>query len=491
MSLASDSSGVTTLPGGFNGQFVTTFDADSSASYTASLTQTTRTSANTLYVTNISIGNGITAQGAAVSEWQSYPLVLNTNVKGLGGTAALGAQTSSSWRRVGSELQWRGGFNITGAGAGATEVTLVLPLNLTIDTSKFSASSTSGVNNLGSFSLALATFQGSNAAIPSSSTEIRFLETGASTLITGADFVSGSQCTWLLSIPIAEWSGNGTVNLGQGAQQQFISNSNSTNTATDTTSFAYGAAGSTIPNGATGTAYARTARLNYPYQQGQTIDVEVDQGNGNWVSASQRIGPFIKQNTLNYGILVSPSIGSTDIVVTFQSGGYEPSSTYGTAGTAWSVLSGLGWKWRLVVAQASAPVGFGKASVEAGFGLMAPAKGQYALTVTGTNWTTARAQGIYYQDQDGNHRLKLNLMGTLSSTASTFTGTISGVTFKNLTNYFQAITSYGQEDGVGIRSNVGAYVQPNASTFYVGFNSTVNRITVSADVELESRPTWA
>lgn len=123
-------------------------------------------------------------------------------------------------------------------------------------------------------------------------------------------------------------------------------------------------------------------------------------------------------------------------------------------------------------------------------GLVAPRKGETALTVTGTGWTTSRAVGIYYQDQDGNHRLKGNISGAATSASRTlYTISISGVVFKNITNFFQTVSAMA-----GGASNIPSSgiclintgnIQFDHSTF------TTNYYAASFDVELESKPTWA
>ncbi|TXH10009.1 MAG: hypothetical protein E6R04_06550, partial [Spirochaetes bacterium] len=102
VSLSTDSSSVTTLPAGFTGQFAATFDADNGATYTLSITQTTRTSANTLYVTNISIGNADILQGSIVGPWTSY----TPTFTGFGTVSS----SSLEYRRVGDSVELRGYF---------------------------------------------------------------------------------------------------------------------------------------------------------------------------------------------------------------------------------------------------------------------------------------------------------------------------------------------------------------------------------------------
>jgi len=60
------------------------------------------------------------------------------------------------------------------------------------------------------------------------------------------------------------------------------------------------------------------------------------------------------------------------------------------------------------------------------------------LTVTGsTSLTSYSAKGIYYTTTDGTHRLKFNIDATSSSSITTQTLSISGVTFKS--GIYQAV----------------------------------------------------
>jgi len=108
---------------------------------------------------------------------------------------------------------------------------------------------------------------------------------------------------------------------------------------------------------------------------------------------------------------------------------------------------------------------------------------QVDLTVTGTNWTTTRAVGIYYTTHDGTHRIRFNIAGTLSAGTTSFTGTIGGVTFK---------TGYLQPIAVMILSSSynNGYVNGGGSTFVLNTGSSATGYRVSGDVELDSKPTW-
>jgi hypothetical protein len=118
---------------------------------------------------------------------------------------------------------------------------------------------------------------------------------------------------------------------------------------------------------------------------------------------------------------------------------------------------------------------------------------QVALTVTGTNWTTIRAIGVAYADSAGAWRLKFNIKGSLSSAASVFQGTVTGVVFKSVGAEAQAqaisvkLTEYGAADMVATENFVGT----GTSIFQVSAAANFNRILVSGDVELNAEPTWA
>ncbi len=126
------------------------------------------------------------------------------------------------------------------------------------------------------------------------------------------------------------------------------------------------------------------------------------------------------------------------------------------------------------------------------FGLVAPRRGQQALTVTSTlpGWSTIRAVGVYYQDQDGNHRLKFTFTGSCTSGARTSgTWAITGVTWKNVANFLQCVSGFSNGGGAA----VGAYTTPpNGNSINLEhLSSTTTLYCISGDVELESRPSWA
>ena len=120
--------------------------------------------------------------------------------------------------------------------------------------------------------------------------------------------------------------------------------------------------------------------------------------------------------------------------------------------------------------------------------------GGIAPTVTSalSGFTVSRCSFIPYQAQDGTWRLKFNIAGTytLSTVAST-TITVNGITFKNVTNYTQAVAVFINSSGA--LNSTASYTNANASTIQITSSATAtsNTIGVSSDVELTAKPTWA
>ena len=120
---------------------------------------------------------------------------------------------------------------------------------------------------------------------------------------------------------------------------------------------------------------------------------------------------------------------------------------------------------------------------------MVKAEKQY---VGGTDFTIAsdaaatvafqRSVIVPYQTYDGAWRARFNIALTHGSDASHII-TITGITFKNVSTYYQPVT-INSVDGR-------AYVNPNAETIQVTYGAGETATRLSGDVELESKPTWA
>lgn len=115
------------------------------------------------------------------------------------------------------------------------------------------------------------------------------------------------------------------------------------------------------------------------------------------------------------------------------------------------------------------------------------------FTISGTNWTTTSAVLIPTKTSDGKWFLSGHIFGTLSSTTTSFDATISGVTFKNTSNYNQACSANIGESGVSLRTPRWVGTTPNTGVVgIVSDSGAFNSINITIEnAELESMPTWA
>jgi len=362
VSLSSDSSSVTTLPAGFTGQFNCTFDGDTGATYTVSLTQTTRSSANTLYVTNIVIGNGIITQGAAVSD----PVAVTFT-----GTWVSNATYTAFETRIGSWAKYDIKVALTGAPT-ATALTLTLPSGRTINTAALPDSTFARANvlpnsNVGISDTGTAAYMGAVSLASATTIDVSYIDDTATavsplaiTATAPITFANTDRIVISFMVPIAEWAGNGTVNLGAGAQVEYLSSGFSSWVADR--SPAGTALPTTTPAGSSeivSVAYA--SAWQYPQQVGDRVWLEIQAGGvGPWLPCPTfEIDAIRNDNTNFFGLGLD--INSTNLRVI--RGKYRG----GTVDT-WATMT-AGTRYRLVKANPSSPVGFGLAGTDGSSGL--------------------------------------------------------------------------------------------------------------------------
>jgi hypothetical protein len=121
--------------------------------------------------------------------------------------------------------------------------------------------------------------------------------------------------------------------------------------------------------------------------------------------------------------------------------------------------------------------------------------GGNAPTVTynsggGSLSSVTASEFIPYQTQDGTWRLRFNLAVVASSTSRTgYSVALAGVTFKNISGNYQAISAGG---GGSTNYLSYGYVEPNNNLIGLEHASgTLTGYRFSGDVELNSKPTWA
>jgi len=112
------------------------------------------------------------------------------------------------------------------------------------------------------------------------------------------------------------------------------------------------------------------------------------------------------------------------------------------------------------------------------------------FTVSDTNWTTTRAVAVPYKTEDGVWRLRFNIKGSYSTAlASSSSLAISGITFKNIATFSQSLSISQFTNGTS--APIKGSAESNSGNISFFFTGNVQVISVSGDVELESKPTWA
>lgn len=401
ISLSTDSSGATTLPAGFTGKFTTYLDTDSSTSYTVHFTKTAGTGSATLVITNIIFGPGIQPQGAVIEEWQSYTPTI------------VGAGTVSNvtlfYRRIGSEMEIDGYFQ-TGTTAASTP-TISLPYGTSINTALIGGSLRHifGYYNMpaSAQNVSQPGYMGGLVYDGSSTTTLQFVRKGNTDTqwlseLGNAIFDSNATITVRLRIPISEWAGSGTVNVAQN-DVEFLSNSSTSTSSNDTTSFAWGPDGNAIGN--ITAALIRRCQLLSPLQVGDRVVVEINDPatvTGRWLEAvgtiyagANNIATYTVQNGITYGI-GSPVIQSPTLVdVNFGQYAWPNGASYGAAGSSWAANNGANLRWRVRVVRSGVAVGFGQATTTS-LGLV---KGGTVPAVADNSSATSGTIGEYFANR--------------------------------------------------------------------------------------------
>jgi hypothetical protein len=377
--LSTDVSSVTYLPN-LSGRFVTYVDLDASTAYTLRFARTVNagTNAAQLNLANVVVGPGLRGGSAAVGEWQAFTPAFTATGGGTVTTGSSGTPVSSGfYRRNGSSMDvnvvWRWGTSSPTFGTSGDYV-FTVPAGLSVNASALGTSGNSATAVLGSgyfydnsasdtFPISATYYATANQIKLALTTNLSGASLGTTAPVTIA---VDDQISFSISIPISEWAGSGTVNVGQN-DVDYSSNS-TTSSSDDTTAFAYGPSGSVVPSitATTGTtSVAKRVRFPTPISPTDRIQLEVqNSGTGPWIpveesyyyTGSIRIGGTI------YGMgWVAVASSSTDIDVLFNKGGRLASN--GTiAGAGSDYPNNAADRWRVRKASGGQAVGFGAAT---------------------------------------------------------------------------------------------------------------------------------
>ncbi len=350
---------ITTNIPAVDGVFTTSFDSGSTATLSLVIRATTDMATDAgIVISDVVVGPGTIVQGAAVSEWQSFtPTFTN-------GTVGNGTATGR-YRRVGNSIDVVFGWVWGSTSSASGVIKPVLPNSWTIDT-------TAQANNeykSGQFwaydQSAAKVYQGSVRVGGSYISAILNPDAAGTATSTAGEISNTLPVTWTTSdelywtvynLPISQWSGSGTVNLGPGAQVEYAyftgtvaadSNSNGSEVA-------YG------PTGATMSALSDTVNKyivwQTPPQNGDLIFVQCSPDSG--TSWSDTVYSWYNSGTTTT-YTGARYLNTTNNVSRFQIGRYTGGST------AWASSDRI----RFVKVKPSAPVGFGLAGTDGSSGL--------------------------------------------------------------------------------------------------------------------------
>lgn len=351
-----------------DGVFQTTFDSGTTATLSLVIRATSdMTTDGGIVISDVIVGPGSVVAGSVVSEWASYTPT--------GGWSGANVTYVGRYRRVGDTLECRVEIDATGSPTGTNLTGITLPTGLTIDATKLTSTPTGGTMPVGYGALfdsspgdgyPLSVFYWTSTTVNLAYTDdaaagVKTIGASASAPVTIA---TGDKVFITFGLPIAEWAGSGTLNVGQNDVE--YSHNSTTTDADDTTAFAYGPAGSVVPtvaSSAVTTARSKRVRFLNPIQAGDTFVLEIqDQGTGPWVPAGLASG-YNTQNRQSgaiYGCAFA-TVNATDVDVKFYQGGRQAgsSATYGTAGNAFPANATD--RWRLKKFSGGQAAGFGVA----------------------------------------------------------------------------------------------------------------------------------
>lgn len=373
--LSTDVSGVTSLANATE-KFTTYFDSESLNYYEVRVVRVNGTSAMTFG--GIIVGPGIQPASAAVTDWQEYTPTISASF----GTTS---NVSFKYRRVGSSVQIEGSFvagTVTGS-QGTISIPSGLTPNVLLPANKalglFFAQGGGATNPLGSVNNGVIFTDGTDYIFTNSQNASggnQFTAVGVSNFAANGSVITVKN----LDVPVAEWSGNGVLQLAENAVE-FASNSGTWD-ADDSTSFAYGPAGQPIGGTLTATRNKRV-KFQSPILDGDIVVVEGSSDGTQWYEINQTLlnSLHVIRGVTNGGSFISGvswyQNSADEVEVIF--GQYIAISNNDTITTDWPSTNAF---WRVRKISQNAALGFADASENAA-GLAGPT-GEYAITASNT-----------------------------------------------------------------------------------------------------------
>lgn len=351
--LQDDVSGDSFIPNA-NGNYKNTFVSNNLDFYELRIIRVANSSA--LALSNVIVGPGKLASGAIITEWENYTptfrnatgLTISTNI--------------SRYRRVGSvmEIDMRLGFS--GTGTDTAFFGIDYPPGLSAQNQVLLNVSTSQVFGLGYFRDASAntnTVFRITTQTFDPTVFVLYPPAGSSALF-GSNIAVSDAISFQARVPIAEWQGNGVVNLGENDVEYAWNFSTTLGSTPNTTSLGYGPQGTLVPTGASGVTSLKDVAFRSPILPTDSITLEVSADRISWMQLDLEpvggVHSFTRQGAVEYGLGLNRSTTPNRVQARF--GPYRlPGTTYTGAGSNWIG----GTYWRVKKTRAGSATGFGVA----------------------------------------------------------------------------------------------------------------------------------
>jgi hypothetical protein len=312
------------------------------------------------------VGPGKIVTGANVTGWESY----TPSTQGFGSPTAV-----LEYKRSGDSIIIRG--RVTTGTCTGDEAQIGLPSSLTVG----GPSSTSTVvAGRGNRSISVAGSRALTILVTEGDTFINFgrqrsdvTSNPTSPSIANGAFGNAEKFTFTTDeIPIAEWAGSGTSNLGANDVEYYSYEDSSATTAntnySDQTKVLRSPRGAQFAAIATSAANTETRYdITVPaLQETDTYDLQLNQNNGGWVSfkGDPSFSAYTRNDNTIYGMSIHAT-STTNIRISFGNAGRRNIGAFDATGSAWSDIDALdAFRWRIIVARAGIAVGFSAATAD-------------------------------------------------------------------------------------------------------------------------------
>ncbi len=494
--------------------FRSSFQASTSTSYRLCFhVAGTGTTAWDMYADNVTVSpDGVIQSSGGTS---AFELVLTPS-------AGWGSVTFGKYycNRIGNLLNCRGRF-FMGTGAGSV-ASIDLPAGYTIDYSAlptYAAGKRVGiVSNIAPSSTATNTsFQ--VLFVDGSDTNTLYFSANSGTVanaytksVVTSFAVNSCVIDFEFTIPIAEWAGAGYLGIGD---EEYAHTSGTWDADSSTTTYGPGGA---LMGGTLTAGRLKTVTWLTPPQATDKIEVLLSQDQVNWYPANgARIGgsSTIVQTTINAagsnasGVSWYKGASANQTIVRFEQ--YQNMANDDSPTVDWPSSAAY---WKVVKYKKGAPNGFALATTSnAGLypatpmqlsdakatqlGLKKYAHGTtyyvgIAPTITlgaggGTLSSIDNSAFYPYQDQAGTWKLKFHISATVSSASRTSARfDVNGVTFAA---FAQAISGASNASAAATYATTANASGATMTHFHA--TGTTTSYSLSGDVELASKPTWA